>query len=200
MPARPGSKWYEVSQVGSPCIPTTTLLIAHPTDPLRLMTDAGWYSGRDFGHALQQTRDGGSTWSQFLPPGQKVNPCTLLGGQGAQPNRWYLVGNPFGSGVSAAVLRSGDEGATWNAALQMEPDVQRLCAGAYDPTNPDTIWTAASQTPDPTLTGVRASSDGGHTWSYLGTQNIGWVNALVRAADGSALFAATNEGIWRLGF
>ena len=198
-----GASWqqiYQVSQSGSPCMPTITMLIPHPTDGQRLMTDAGCYAGRDFGHGLQQTRDGGRTWSQFFPTAQEVNPCTLVGGQGSQANRWYLVGNPFAPGVPAALLRSDDDGATWNQVLQTESAVQRLCAVAYDPTNPDTVWVAAGQTPDPTLTGVRASSDAGRTWSYLGRQDIGWVNALARAADGSVLLAATNEGIWRLSF
>ena len=41
------------------------------------------------------------------------------------------------------------------------------------------------------------SSDAGQTWDFLGRQDIGWVNELVRTADGQALLAATNEGIWR---
>ncbi|MBV9357687.1 MAG: hypothetical protein JO023_19420 [Chloroflexi bacterium] len=198
-----GASWqriYAISHAGSPCTVSFTLLLAHPTDARRLVTDAGCYAGRDLGTGLQQTRDGGQTWSTFLSTGRGLSPCMLIGGQGTQPNRWYLVANPFMSDGGGLVLRSDDDGATWTTMLQTEQQVQSLCGVTYDPTNPDSVWVAASQTPDPTLTGVRASSDGGHTWSYLGRQDIGWVHALARAADGSALFAATNEGIWRLVF
>jgi photosystem II stability/assembly factor-like uncharacterized protein len=198
-----GASWqqvYAVSHAGSPCTASITQLIPHPTDPRRLATDAGCYAGRDLGTGLIQTRDGGSTWSVLVPTGRGAYPCTLVGGQGAQPTRWYLVASPFMQAGGGVVLRSDDDGATWNMVLRTEPTVQRLCGVAYDPTQPDMVWVAASQTPDPAVTGVRASADGGQTWGYLGRQDIGWVNALARAADGSALFAATNEGVWRLVF
>jgi photosystem II stability/assembly factor-like uncharacterized protein len=198
-----GASWqriYAISHAGSPCTASITELFAHPTDARRLATDAGCYAGRDFGSGLQQTRDAGATWTTLLSTGRGLYPCTLIGGQGAQPDRWYVVGSPFMGVGGSAVLRSDDDGATWTTIARTEEAVQRLCAVAYDPDQPDTIWVAASETDDASLTGVRASVDGGQTWSYLGRQDIGWVNALARAADGSALFAATNEGIWRLVF
>jgi photosystem II stability/assembly factor-like uncharacterized protein len=196
-----GATWqrvYVISHAGSPCTALITLLLPHPTDPLRLATDAGCYAGRDRGSGLVQTRDAGLSWSVLLPTSRAGVPCGLAGGQGVRPGRWYLVASPFMDTDGGKVLRSDDDGATWSTVLEAEPGVQRLCALAYDPTQPDTAWAAASQTPDVTLTGVRTSSDGGQTWHFLGRQDIGWVNALARVPDGSALLAATNEGIWRL--
>jgi hypothetical protein len=67
-----------------------------------------------------------------------------------------------------------------------------------EPDQPDTVYVAVGRTPTAEDTGVRVSVDAGVTWSFLGRQDIGWVNDLVRAPDGT-LFAATNEGVWRFG-
>ena len=65
---------------------------------------------------------------------------------------------------------------------------------------PELLWIALGYTLDANETGVQVSFDAGHTWAFLGRQDIGWVNDLVATADGSALLAATNEGIWRYRF
>src|SRR5205823_4687815 len=127
-------------------------------------------------------------------------PRRLAGGQGQQPTRWYLIADAFMGIGGGSVLRSDDDGATWSLVLRAEDTAPSLGGLAYDPSQPDDVWVATGQTPDPDVTGVRASTDGGQTWSYLGRPDIGWVNDLVLAADGSGLFAATNEGIWWLPF
>jgi hypothetical protein len=94
------------------------------------------------------------------------------------------------------VFLSDDDGASWSLVLRAEDSAPALGGLAYDPQQPDNVWVATGQTSDPNVTGVRASSDAGQTWNYLGRQDLGWVNDLVLASDASALFAATNEGIW----
>ena len=48
-----------------------------------------------------------------------------------------------------------------------------------------------------TWTGVLASLDGGTSWNPLG-QDLGGVNDLILGGDGQTLYAATNQGVWRI--
>jgi photosystem II stability/assembly factor-like uncharacterized protein len=101
-------------------------------------------------------------------------------------------------GGGARVYRSDDAGATWARVLDVgDPHNTTLGGLAYDPAQPDHVFAATGHTPDPSITGVQVSQDGGQTWAFLGRQDIGWINALVRLPDGT-LFGATNEGVWRL--
>jgi hypothetical protein len=98
----------------------------------------------------------------------------------------------------ARVFRSDDDGATWTTVFQADDRREWSLHGvAFDPTSPDTVWIALGFTPDPAHTGVRVSHDAGQAWDLLGREDIGWVRDLVRTADGTALLAATSEGIWR---
>ena len=102
----------------------------------------------------------------------------------------------MGSGP-ARLFRSDDDGAHWNPIWDTGATVATSGGLAFDPNNPDTVYVAVGTTADPSATGVQVSQDAGQTWSTVGSPNIGWVHDLARTADGSALFAATNEGVWR---
>jgi len=197
-----GAAWqpiFVISGANGPCQPSVQLVIPHPTDPLRLFTDAGCYAGRDEGTQLEQTRDDGATWPLFIRR-QEFIPRRVAGGFAARPGRWYVSADAFQQVQGASVFRSDDDGQTWSTVLQTEHSAPVLGGLAADPANPDTVWAAVGRTNDASTTGVRVSADGGQTWAFLGRQDIGWVNDLSLARDGSALFAATNEGIWRFSF
>jgi hypothetical protein len=66
-----------------------------------------------------------------------------------------------------------------------------------DPNNPDLLNVAVGTSSVAGLPSVQFSSDGGQTGSSVGTARIGPVHDLARTPDGSALFAATNAGVWR---
>ncbi|GAC1325154.1 MAG: hypothetical protein NVSMB2_23600 [Chloroflexota bacterium] len=196
-----GTTWTQalrINQQGSPCQTLVSVLSPHPTDPLRVLTDAGCYAGRNFGTGLSQTFDGGVTWSTAFASGQQQYPSTPVGGAPASPGRWYLPTTPFQGIGPARIQRSDDDMASWSDVLEPgDPSTQNFGGVAIDPDQPDTVYVATGRTASADDTGVRVSYDAGQTWDFLGRQDIGWVNDLVRAQDGT-LFAATNEGIWRL--
>jgi hypothetical protein len=196
-----GTSWEQASQInqsGSPCETSVTVLMPHPTYPARIFSDLGCYAGRNFGTGLAVSRDRATTWQQTFRDGQSLLPQFLVGGGGADPRRLYLTTLPFSGGGGARVYRSDDAGATWVEVLDVGDPYNTALGGlAYDPAQPDHVFAATGHTPDPSTTGVQVSADGGQTWAFLGRQDIGWVNALVRLPDG-VLVGATNEGIWRL--
>jgi hypothetical protein len=127
----------------------------------------------------------------------------------------------YASGT-AGISKSTDDGASWRVIYSSpdgaDPLARASLGGAQlavspadhnvvyfghtrgldvDPTNPDTVWAALAVTSTPDEAGVRVSTDGGESWDFLGRTDIGFVNALVRSADGTTLLAGTPEGIWR---
>ena len=197
-----GATWetaYQISRAGSPCVVAVTILQPHPTDPRRVFTDAGCYAGRDLGRRLSASQDQGATWSTVFPSGRGLIPQRLVGGAGVDPRRLYLTTTGFMDAVRPRVYRSDDDGATWSQVLQADDPSTRNFGGlAYDPDQPERVYVATGRTSNPDDTGVRVTDDGGQTWRFLGRQDLGWINDLVRTPDGAALFAATNEGMWRL--
>ncbi|HEV7666532.1 MAG TPA: hypothetical protein VGQ62_23555 [Chloroflexota bacterium] len=196
-----GASWVkatDISRAGSPCGTLVSILIAHPLDPQRVFSNMGCYAGRNFGQRVSQSFDQGTTWSTVFRDGQGLSPRLLIGGGGGDPSRFYLTTSPFMGGSAARLYRSDDDAANWTEVLEGgDPQSTRFGGLAYDPDQPDTVFVATGPTPNPDDTGVRATWDGGQTWAFFGRQDIGWVNSLVRAPDGT-LLAATNEGIWRL--
>lgn len=196
-----GASWTRVLQIslaGSPCETLVSVLVAHPTDPMRVFTNAGCYAGRNFGTGLSQSFDGGLTWSSAFASGQRQYPDSPVGGVAANPGRWYLPTVPFLGVGPARIQRSDDDMGSWTDVLEPgDASTQNFGGVALDPGQPDTVYVATGRTASADDTGVRVSSDGGDSWDFLGRQDIGWVNDLVRTSDGT-LFAATNEGIWRL--
>jgi hypothetical protein len=204
-----GSTWQplgKISQVGSPCSDAVELLQVDAQNPTRLFTDAGCYAGRDFGFNLAQSTDAGQTFSQFFNHGRG---SAVLTGPGAQDangyprflvgvsGRWYLALDPFQGVGPARLFRSDDDGGHWTEVWDTGGAKASSGGLAIDPNNPDTVYVAVGMTDDPDATGVQVSQDAGESWTRLGSPNIGWVHDLTRTADGAALFAATNEGVWR---
>ena len=195
-----GQSWdkaIDISGQPSPCSRLVRILVPHPSDAQRVYSDLGCYAGRNFGSRLSESHDRGSSWKTIFRDGQGLDPTALVGGAGADPRRLYLTTSPFMGGAAARLYRSDDEGATWSQVLESgDPQAPYFGGLAYDPGQPDHVWVATGRTPNPESTGVRQTDDGGATWSFVGRQDIGWVNDLARLPDGT-LLAATNEGIWR---
>lgn len=196
-----GASWtlaLQISQAGSPCETLVSVLKPHPTDRMRVFTNAGCYAGRNFGTGLSQSFDGGTTWSSVFASGQSQYPESPVGGVPANAGRWYLSTLPFQGIGPARLQRSDDDMVSWTDVLEPgDASTQNFGGVAIDPDQPDTVYVATGRTASGDDTGVRVSYDGGESWDFLGRQDIGWVNDLVRTSDGT-LFAATNEGIWRL--
>ena len=92
-------------------------------------------------------------------------------------------------------MRSDDDGATWTERLRF-PSADRgvgLRALAYDPLTPDRVYVGLSGLEQ----GARTSADGGVTWSAFGLDGRD-VRALALGIDGLNLYAATDQGVWRL--
>jgi hypothetical protein len=107
-----------VKQPPALCQRLVTFLIPHPTDPQRVFSNLGCYAGRNRGTALVQSRDGGTTWSTSLPDGQNLYPERLVGGSGADRQRWYLTTSPIMHFSTPGVYGSDDDGASWTPILQ----------------------------------------------------------------------------------
>ena len=115
------------------------------------------------------------------------------------------------------MLRSDDDGASWDEVLAYRgggtpgfappgedpkaPNVQ-LGGLAYDPAQPDQVYVGRQvfhgYFEPPAGGAVAASRDGGQTWFDLGRQDIGAVRDLALSVEGGLLFAATDQGLWRL--
>jgi photosystem II stability/assembly factor-like uncharacterized protein len=195
-----GMTWVnatDISHAGSPCVAQVGILMAHPTNVERVFSDQGCYAGRNFGTRLSQSVDQGATWTTLFPDGQGLIPRRLIGGALANPQRYYLSTSAFMGTGAARVYRSDDDGATWMEVLEAgDPQSTNFGGLAFNVDDPDCVFVATGQTPNPDDTGVRMTTDGGLSWAFLGRQDIGWVNDLVRLPDGT-LLGATSEGIWR---
>jgi photosystem II stability/assembly factor-like uncharacterized protein len=195
-----GQTWVEaavISRAGSPCVAQVSILMPHPLDVQRVFSDMGCYAGRNFGTRLLDSLDRGTTWRTVFPDGRGLIPGLITSGGAVNPARLYLTTSGFMASSGARLYRSDDDGASWTPVLDVGDPRSAFFGGLVtEPDQPDTVYVAVGRTPNPEDTGVRMSVDAGMTWSFLGRQDIGWVNDLVRAADGT-LLAATNEGIWR---
>jgi hypothetical protein len=120
------------------------------------------------------------------------------------------MGSSIASQGPSEVLRSDDDGATWTPILtfphaydqgvQVAPFIA-LDAIAYNPAAPDQVYVSTREVVSfegEYGRGVKASMDGGATWSDLGTVDIGVVRDLALGIDGQNLYAATDTGVWRM--
>jgi photosystem II stability/assembly factor-like uncharacterized protein len=189
-----GGTWtlLEGPLVGPTCTWNVLILKPHPTDDQRVFRTSGCYAGRDvpFGDWLDQSTDQGTSFAQLVHR-QPYFPSRMVGGGGASPGRYYLAahfGAPPGGG---RLYRSDDDGATWSEILAITsgPSIGGL---AYDPDTPDRIYAGLRSGE------VRTSADAGATWSTLGRTGLGQIEDLARGLDGQYLFAATDQGVWRL--
>jgi photosystem II stability/assembly factor-like uncharacterized protein len=189
-----GATWDEFPiEIGaSPCVSSVILLQAHPTDPQRVFRTAGCYAGRNFGDGLWESHDQGTTWAQTFRV-QGTFPRRLAGGAGSAPQRFYLAAGGAVPGAPAQLARADDDGQTWRALTSLPLAANAAIGGLVsDPALPDRVWTAIGGR------GVLRTDDGGATWAELGAPGPGAVNDLALGIDARNLYAATEQGVWRL--
>ena len=207
-----GATWQQLEQHQfSLCGWSVPILQPHPTDAGRLFRVADCIAGRNFGQSLSESTTAGESWTAIFNPEPGRSPFLgfperLVGGQGRAPGRFYLAVNQDRRVGGAAVYRSDDDGATWREVLVTPGDAPRgnvrLGALAFDPAQPDAVYVGRQVVPSsadpPAGGGVAGSLDGGATWLDVGSQEIGAVNDLALSLDGHRLYAATDQGVWRL--
>ena len=234
-----GETWTLRQKVayGTLCQVNVLLLMVHPTNPRRLFRATDCLAGRNFGSSLAQSSDEAQTFGPFweVPagPGSVASICrgtestygyprTLVGGTGAVPSRWYLAVNRDFRFGGSTVLRSDDDGATWQGVLVYRGDGQADCtqpgdwnvqlAGlAYDPGDSDRLYVAriaydphadfsqpAESVYAVVTSGITMTRDAGTTWTDLAGQQMGRLIDLAMGSDHDALYAATDQGVWRL--
>jgi photosystem II stability/assembly factor-like uncharacterized protein len=217
-----GASWTTLQMRGptSLCGWGVRLLQAHPTDAMRVLLSSGCFAGRNFGATLQQSTDQGKTFQDWWTPAESGSPLSgyphsLVGGVGASPARWYLAFNRDPRVGGSAVMRSDDDGATWTPILSYDgggtfgtPNTDpnawnmQIAALAEVASAPDTLYvarTAFSPTDQSVQTsGVATSTDGGATWSDLGSQQLGHVADMVLGIDGQNLYLASDQGLFQL--
>jgi hypothetical protein len=188
-----GATWaaLEGPLMGDLCVWTVLLLTAHPTDPARVFRTSGCLAGRNvpIGETLEHSLDQGATWSAIFHP--LLYPSRLVGGGGANPERFYVGAHLAAEPAGGALFRSDDDGASWNPILTYTsgPSIMGL---AYDPAAPDLVFAGLT-------TGiVRRSTDGGVTWEDVGQSGLGGITDIKLSLNGEYAFAATTTGVWRL--
>jgi len=138
-------------------------------------------------------------------------PRALLGGNGTLPGRFYVVFEKDDRGGGSTLLRSDDDGQIWTILFDAfgggsatppddpRPDVT-IGGLAYDPATPDRLYAAFAEhlKGSPGTQTVRVSEDAGQTWIDLGVIPVRDVRALALGIDGANLYAATDDGVWRL--
>ncbi|MFN8637649.1 MAG: hypothetical protein U0893_27670 [Chloroflexota bacterium] len=164
--------------------------------------------------------DEGRSTTPFPSSSAENGPANaVVGGGGANPNRWYVAQYYAGMAYTrirhSRVLRS-DDGETWTTIFEDDggqPDrgtgrpMDFVSLLAYDPRRPDDVFAQVTRyEPDPEpyklhhATGsiVRMSRDAGTTWVELGGSQLPSVSQLAVGVDGRHLFAATSNGVYRL--
>jgi photosystem II stability/assembly factor-like uncharacterized protein len=198
-----GATWSILEQRRSSlCGFRVLLLEPHPTDVSHVFRTADCYSGRSSSGALELSIDGGGHWSEVLRPFLHFV-SRLVGGGGTDPGRFYVAasgGLSIGTSRGGSVFRSDDGGTSWVEVLSVPEDpsavneVVRISGLAYDPIAPNLVYAGLAGGE----TGVWASFDAGITWTARVEQDIGGITDLVVDAGGAYLFAATDQGVWRL--
>ncbi|MGE3913853.1 MAG: hypothetical protein AB7K36_31205 [Chloroflexota bacterium] len=191
----------------SSCFFVTSALLAHGTDPSRVLLVASCrhpsdLSLGDLSMPLRLSADYGTTWDRVgsLPAGTVTD---LIGWRGATPERLYLAlrhkaqGENTGDKSGGSSLhRSDDDGHTWTTVLSFTDEGApeqgtEIGALAYDPAHPDRVYLATGG-------GVRASTDGGTRWTKLGRQDLPPIITLAPGVDGQNVYAGTEHGLYRL--
>jgi photosystem II stability/assembly factor-like uncharacterized protein len=218
-----GGRTWQVLQIEQPslCDWSVLLLQPHPMDARRVFRAAACLAGRTFGAPLEASRDTGATWAAIYNADASGRPLggypLALAASRAAPGRYYLAANRDARLGGSGVFRSDDDGVTWTGLLAFRgggtpgfqqpdddpdaPDV-RLGGLVVDPADVERVYVGQlsySRYPpqDPVAGGVLASLDGGTSWTPLG-RDLGGVNDLISGGDGQTLYAATNQGVWRI--
>lgn len=195
------------------CAWDVALLQPHPSDADRVFRTAECNTGKDNVHRLEMSADRGATWARVLPtytngiPDQRWvgQPERVVGGAGPVPRRFYVaVSGAHSPGTASGIFprglfRTDDDGTSWVRIPPANPDLWSSTSLPYssrslavDPSNPDRVYAGL------TGSGVKVSSDGGITWADLGRQDLPAIRDLVLGVDGQNLFAATDQGVYRL--
>jgi photosystem II stability/assembly factor-like uncharacterized protein len=146
------------------------ILVLNPNGTQTLYT---WTQG-----VVYKITDGGTRWHRLnMPGGGGVD--TLAIDPRSNPQTVYAGGG--------GVLESRNGGKSWR---QIGLEDQEVVALAISPSNPRTVYAG-------TMNGVFKSADAGSSWQLLGFdgQNV-W--SLGVAADGSVLYAGTDNGVTSL--
>lgn len=207
-----GASWEQLEEHhNSLCGWGVRILQPHAIDPARVIRVASCYAGRNFNDTAYQSLDQGASWSPWYNPAREpLFPDRLVGGQGGNAVRYYLAGNRDGRFGGSSVLRTDDDGASWEEVLgfrggvpMQQPELPSVRVGglAYDPVNPDRVYVGLNESmgQDGAPNGrVEASADGGANWAVLGGTDIGKVNDLTLGIDARNLYVATDRGLLRL--
>lgn len=135
------------------------------------------------GRNLWRSTDGGATWQNIgmtWPDGQPVDNVTALAFPGTRPGLFYAL-------MRSRIFRSEDGGLTWSGGALALGGYNAL---AVDPTDPETVYAAASE--------IFVSHDGGETVTELPSQfpnagSLAVVSALaISPASPSTLYAAVD--------
>jgi photosystem II stability/assembly factor-like uncharacterized protein len=171
---------------------TVLILKPHPIDPARVHRTSGCYAGRDApsGDSLDHSRDQGATFTLLFHP-RPLFTSRLVGGQGSAPGRFYLGAYLGANPGGGRLFRTDDDGATWREIF-VSPSGPAIAGLTYAPAAPDRVWVGLASG------AVKASANGGATWVDLGRQDLGRLDDLALGVDGRNLYAATEQGVWRL--
>ena len=135
------------------------------------------------GRNLWKSTDAGATWQNIgmaWPDGQPIDNVTALAFPGTRPGLFYAL-------MRSRIFRSEDAGLTWSGGALALGGYNALAA---DPTDPDTVYAAASA--------IFVSHDGGATVTELPSEfphagSLDIVSALaVSPASPSTLYAAVD--------
>ncbi len=110
----------------------------------------------------------------------------------------------YAAGVGGGVWKTTDGGKSWQPLSDLLPTLS-VCALAFDPANPETIYAGTGEgyyNADATRgAGIFRSFDAGNTWRRLegtGTPEFYYVNDIVVSPNNSSrIYAATRSGIMR---
>jgi hypothetical protein len=144
-------------------------------------------------------------------------PLALVGGAKPTSSRWYLAINRDIRYGGATVFHSDDDGATWHQVLAFQgggtPGYNcepgdwsvRIRGVANDTSDDARLYVARAayrpgtfQPDDIVTSGIMMTADGGGSWTDLGRQDMGNLSHLALGPDGRTLYAANDEGVWRL--
>jgi hypothetical protein len=217
-----GLTWQQLqTSQSSLCAWTIPLLQADPTRPDQVFQSAACLAGRTFGASLKQSTDAGASWLAVFNPEPSQTPAlgypTHLVITQSEPGRYYLASNRDARLGGSAVFRSDDDGTSWNEVLAYhgggtpgyrqpddDPDAPDVRIGGLvvDPANADLAYLGLQVYhgyPPVQMVGggVLVSSDGGASWAALG-QDLGGISDLVFSPENQCLYAATDQGLWRL--
>lgn len=172
-----GSAWWSsdannaaVRPIASLDAPDVHSLLVDPQDPNHLLF--GSHAG------IQESHDGGFTWEAGALRG--VDAMSLAASSKA-PETLYTAGHDV-------FQVSRDGGRTWQPITHNLPGTD-FHGFAQDPSDPNRLYAFVVGA------GTFTSADGGTTWQPLPTQPSGGGGHAVLASSGTALYAATEEGL-----